>query len=957
MFKIFFSESQNQLADLLLEQLKENAPSDPFVRQIIVTHSFAMNQYLALKMSEGLGITLNCNFYNPSLMVKELLAIWPALEKDSSAAKGVVEQKGVVEHIDNKNNFFDSDRNSFKQEFLRWHIFSILIQKPFSENDFVGDDSQSIFQLANQMALLFASYEMKGEKILEGWESNLENEQTSFSEEQVRKADHYTLQKIIWSTLREKIDDVPHRTEVARLNEKLVKLTEEEKELLREKMPSINIFGITRWFPISIYLDMFKSMSRVIDLNYFALQMGHLDRDKSGQLVLPEEISDLIGKDNQKADEKDDGERYGSHSDGLYHKFTIRYYDLLIYSLIKLADETHFVQESDFHGMRKKAVPFIVGADESILTKLKKCYLMGDIGNSENDFVKNGIANLSKNDFKKGPLFDGSIIVRYASSKIREVEAMSDYLTHLLLKKNGPRVEASDVLVLAYDINDYTAHIKTLMKDLPFSIADEKRSHFSPMGEAFIELFLLLIDEDFPTLLDLQKVLEMEFIHRAWGMVGYEHDLLKLVEIAGFRYGFGKKSYPPNQFGDGQKREQYRKKPSSEDDWKYSWEHAKKNIIDTFILRGGGRSISEEEKEIDFSKDMMRAFGEISSLMSMLQFFASEIRKQKKMEDWGDWIKRVILKLSAKEETVRLGNWDNLEENRIDFAGHDNAEKETVGEGTDNFFIQETIEMLDEDIRDLFDSIDSFLLQVEKVELGEVDFSIFFNAWEEGISATALERGYMTGGITFSSLRPMRAIPFKVVYILGMSGRDFPPKSFYSSFDLTVTSSKVNDLFSTPNSSSFENRQLVFEAFWSAKERLVVSFFEKGFEGGAVDKSGLSDKITPVFEDLVGPFLDIREEDYSHFLEECTEIIPTSAHHPDNYLEVEKDERKEGTVSVNSSQSLKQTGLDKQRKERVDQSKQKTGLIAGVGVRDYEVASRRGQQKREELLKALFPRF
>ena len=67
-----------------------------------------------------------------------------------------------------------------------------------------------------------------------------------------------------------------------------------------------------------------------------------------------------------------------------------------------------------------------------------------------------------------------------------------------------------------------------------------------------------------------------------------------------------------------------------------------------------------------------------------------------------------------------------------------------------------------------------------------INFQSFKLNWEEQINQKSVHRGaYLTEGITFSSLKPMRSIPFKHIFLLGMNEKDFPREATYSQMDLS----------------------------------------------------------------------------------------------------------------------------------------------------------------------------
>lgn len=78
---------------------------------------------------------------------------------------------------------------------------------------------------------------------------------------------------------------------------------------------------------------------------------------------------------------------------------------------------------------------------------------------------------------------------------------------------------------------------------------------------------------------------------------------------------------------------------------------------------------------------------------------------------------------------------------------------------------------------------------------------------------------YLTGGITVSSLQPMRPIPFRHVYILGLGEGLFPGTDDTSAFNLRHLAPREGDI----NVRGL-NQSLLYETILSAKQSLVLSF-------------------------------------------------------------------------------------------------------------------------------------
>ncbi len=79
--------------------------------------------------------------------------------------------------------------------------------------------------------------------------------------------------------------------------------------------------------------------------------------------------------------------------------------------------------------------------------------------------------------------------------------------------------------------------------------------------------------------------------------------------------------------------------------------------------------------------------------------------------------------------------------------------------------------------------------------------------------------GFMTGGVTFCAMLPMRSIPFRVVALIGMNDGAFPRQSRPPGFDLIARNPRRGD-----RSLRDEDRYLFLEAILSARDSLYLSY-------------------------------------------------------------------------------------------------------------------------------------
>lgn len=84
---------------------------------------------------------------------------------------------------------------------------------------------------------------------------------------------------------------------------------------------------------------------------------------------------------------------------------------------------------------------------------------------------------------------------------------------------------------------------------------------------------------------------------------------------------------------------------------------------------------------------------------------------------------------------------------------------------------------------------------------------------------------YLTDGVTISALQPMRPIPFRIVYVLGMQEGAFPGRADASSLDLRLRKRRIGDV-SLPE----RNRYLFLEMLLSVRDKLYISYVARDLQ-------------------------------------------------------------------------------------------------------------------------------
>ena len=79
--------------------------------------------------------------------------------------------------------------------------------------------------------------------------------------------------------------------------------------------------------------------------------------------------------------------------------------------------------------------------------------------------------------------------------------------------------------------------------------------------------------------------------------------------------------------------------------------------------------------------------------------------------------------------------------------------------------------------------------------------------------------GFISKGVTFCAMLPMRSIPFKVICLMGMNNDTFPRESRTLGFDLMAQKPKIGD-----RSKRNDDKYLFLEAVISARQKLYISY-------------------------------------------------------------------------------------------------------------------------------------
>lgn len=363
---------------------------------------------------------------------------------------------------------------------------------------------------------------------------------------------------------------------------------------------------------------------------------------------------------------------------------------------------------------------------------------------------------------------DRSFTVHSCHSPLREVEVLRDAILGMMDEDSDLR--PTDILVMAPDINTYAPVIEAVFNRrvegevrIPFSIADQANKS----GDSAVEALLLLLDLsgfrfEAGGVLEL---LENDRIRSAFGMA--EGDLERVtqwIRETAIRWGI-----------DGEQRGSEGFACFDENSWKVGLERL-------FT----GYAVGDDELALyDGTLPAGPVEGDQAVLLGRLVHFMGRLTRYVK----------------GLEQPRSAGEWVSFFEDTLEtFLMDDDG----AGEGLQG-------------IRDTLYRMADAAREAENHE--PVDYSVVRFIMKTALGAPDPASGFITSGITFCAMLPMRSIPFRVICILGMGHGTFPRQHRAPGFDLIAANPRRGD-----RSRRKDDRYLFQEILLSVRETLWISY-------------------------------------------------------------------------------------------------------------------------------------
>ena len=380
---------------------------------------------------------------------------------------------------------------------------------------------------------------------------------------------------------------------------------------------------------------------------------------------------------------------------------------------------------------------------------------------------------------------------------MREIEVLQDRLLEMF--QTDPTLLPRDILVMTPDIKTYAPFIQAVFsipKDdprwIPFSIADRGVREESKV----IDSFLNLLDLHGSRLGASQVlgVLESPSVQKRFGLSEADLELIhRWVRETGIRWGI-----------DGESRGRLGLPGFQENTWRAGMERM---LLGYAMPDQDGQMFAGILPYDRIEGGDASVLGNFLGFVERLFVSVKELDELRTLEEWSAFLAALLEEFFLPdEETAR-------DVKVIRQTLHDLAGKQALSGFNEKIGL---------------DVIKSYL--------------------KTFLEAEGFGFGFLTGGVTFCAMLPMRSIPFKVICLAGMDDDTYPRQTKPLGFDLMAKNPRPGD-----RSRRNDDRYLFLEAILSAREKLYISYVGQSIQDNSpippsVLVSELTDYIRQGFE-------------------------------------------------------------------------------------------------------------
>ena len=413
---------------------------------------------------------------------------------------------------------------------------------------------------------------------------------------------------------------------------------------------------------------------------------------------------------------------------------------------------------------------------------------------------------------------DRSIEFHVAHSTQREVEVLHDQLLSWFARDPGLRPR--DIVVMVPDIDTFSAAIHAVFDQhrrvdarfIPFEIGDVKDRSVNPLLVALE--WLLRLPQQRCRQSEVRDLLDVPAVAARFGLTVDDLPTLgRWIDGAGVRWGLDQQHRAG--LGLGSAGEQN------------AWIFGVRRMLLGYAS-GPGANFRDIEPYAEVGGLDAALAGALAQLVETLLHWRAALAAARTPAEWGEQA-RLLLAAFFKADA---------EEDRLTLA-------------------------------QLTEALQCWLEICEAAEFAEsVPLAVLREAWLGGLDEPTLNHQFVSGGVTFCTLMPMRAVPFKVVCLLGMNDGDFPRRAPKADFDLLALPGMARP---GDRSRRDDDRYLMLEALLAARAKLYVSWVGRNVRDNSEQPASVL--VSQLRDYLAGGWdMDLRDRTTEHALQPFSRV-------------------------------------------------------------------------------------
>ncbi|MEJ5366405.1 MAG: exodeoxyribonuclease V subunit gamma [Desulfosoma sp.] len=387
----------------------------------------------------------------------------------------------------------------------------------------------------------------------------------------------------------------------------------------------------------------------------------------------------------------------------------------------------------------------------------------------------------------------GSIQIHACHSPMREIQVLHDRIAHFL--ETLPGLTPEDIVVMAPDIDTYAPYVEAVFgtRDnprLPWNLSERKSPDEDPLLEKILDL--LRLPQWRCTAAEILALLETPAVAAAYGFdeKGLER-VRAWVRDTGIRWGLD---------------EAMRHELNLPRDRSHTWRMGLERLLAGYAM---------PPQEI-FWRDVLSYphvepgdaawLGALHDLLDTLDAWRRRLQVPKTPAQWQRDCNALVDSFFTRKPAPGDAFQEFTKEGPMDLPRRRNAVS------------------LDPEVEESLDrfrnAVDAVCSAAEEAGCSDpVSIDVIRDSLRNILAESPNIRRFLSGGVTFCNLVPMRAIPFRVVWLLGMNDADFPRSERPPQFDLTAQDPRPGD-----RRRRWEDRYLFLEALLSARDVFCVSY-------------------------------------------------------------------------------------------------------------------------------------